>query len=57
MEKAAKAGDTNELTRLQQLSDDLGNTYQTGHPGQSLGRLKQLMQEKGLCQPYTMPPL
>jgi dihydrodipicolinate synthase/N-acetylneuraminate lyase len=57
MEKAVKLGNSTEVSRLQQLSDRLGETYQTGHPGQSLGRLKQLMQEKGLCQPYTMPPL
>lgn len=57
MENAAKAGNTAELTRLQDLSDQLGTTYQTGHPGESLGRLKRLMQDKGLCQPYTMPPL
>jgi len=57
MEQAARAGNTTELTRLQELSDQLGISYQTGHPGESLGRLKRLMQDMGLCQPYTMPPL
>jgi 4-hydroxy-tetrahydrodipicolinate synthase len=58
MQKAAKAGDTAELTRLQERSDNLGNAYQSGRTlGESLAELKRLMHKQGLCQPYTMPPL
>jgi len=57
MEKAAAAGNTAELMRLQELSDGLGNTYQGHGTGETIGRLKRLMEEKGLCQSYTMPPL
>lgn len=58
MLKAAEAGNTNELTRLQALSDSLGNSYQAGRSlGESLTELKRLMHGMHLCQPYTMPPL
>jgi 4-hydroxy-tetrahydrodipicolinate synthase len=56
--KAAAAGDNAEVTRLQKISDDLGNSYQTGRSlGESLAALKHKMHEKGLCQSYLMPPL
>jgi dihydrodipicolinate synthase/N-acetylneuraminate lyase len=57
MLKAKAAGDIDHLNRLQDLSDQLGNSYQRGGLGSSLGALKALMQKEGLCQPYTMPPL
>jgi 4-hydroxy-tetrahydrodipicolinate synthase len=57
MENAAVTGNTAELTRLQELSDTIGNSYQGHGVGESIGRLKRLMHDKGLCQPYTMPPL
>lgn len=57
MLKALAAGDTVQLNRLQDMSDQLGNTYQGGGLGSSLGSLKMLMQKEGLCQQYTMPPL
>src|SRR6201996_3398666 len=57
MLKALAADDTVQLNRLQDMSDQLGNTYQGGGLGSSLGALKALMQKEGLCQPYTMPPL
>lgn len=57
MLKAAAAGDVEEVHRLQDMSDHLGNTYQGGGLGSSLGALKALMQKTGLCQPYVMPPL
>lgn len=58
MVKAAEAGNTAELSRLQALSDSLGNSYQAGRSlGESLAELKRLMHGMHLCQPYTMPPL
>ncbi|HEV2483339.1 MAG TPA: dihydrodipicolinate synthase family protein [Puia sp.] len=57
MFKAKAAGDIDHLNRLQDLSDQLGNSYQGGGLGSSLGALKALMQKEGLCQSYTMPPL
>ena len=57
MLKALAADDTVQLSRLQDMSDQLGNTYQGGGLGSSLGALKALMQKEGLCQQYTMPPL
>ena len=57
MFKAMSAGDIDHLNRLQGLSDQLGNSYQGGGLGSSLGALKALMQKEGLCQSHTMPPL
>jgi dihydrodipicolinate synthase/N-acetylneuraminate lyase len=58
MEKAAEKGDTGMVAKLQNLSDELGNTYQSGRTlGESLAALKLIMEREGLCQPYMMPPL
>lgn len=57
MLKAAAAGDVEQVNRLQDMSDQVGATYQGGGPGSSLGALKTWMHKEGLCQPYTMPPL
>lgn len=57
MFKAKAAGDIDHLSRLQDLSDQLGKSYQGGGVGSTFGALKALMQQEGLCQPYTMPPL
>jgi dihydrodipicolinate synthase/N-acetylneuraminate lyase len=57
MFKAKAAGDADHLNRLQELSNQLGASYQGGGPGSSFGALKALMQKEGLCQPYMMPPL
>lgn len=58
MEKAAASGDAGEVERLQQLSNQLGDSYQGGRTlGESLAALKQIMQREGLCQSYMMPPL
>jgi len=57
MVKANAAGDAIQVNRLQEMSDRLGNSYQGGGLGSSLGALKALMQKEGLCQSYTMPPL
>jgi dihydrodipicolinate synthase/N-acetylneuraminate lyase len=56
--KAAATGDREKVEKLQQLSDELGNSYQTGGSlGESLAALKVLMHKEGLCEPYMMPPL
>jgi dihydrodipicolinate synthase/N-acetylneuraminate lyase len=53
-----ESGDTAKAYELQRLSDILGDAYQKGRTlGESLGVLKVLMSEAGLCQPYVMPPL
>lgn len=57
MLKAVTAGDAAQLNRLQEMSDQLGASYQSGALGSSLGALKAMMQKEGLCQPYMMPPL
>jgi 4-hydroxy-tetrahydrodipicolinate synthase len=58
LEKAAGQGDREEVSRLQALSDQLGASYHTGGTmGESFAALKSLMHQRGLCQPYLMPPL
>jgi 4-hydroxy-tetrahydrodipicolinate synthase len=58
MEKAAGAGDVLKVERLQGLSDELGNSYQSGRTlGESLAALKLIMKNEGLCQEYMMAPL
>ncbi|HEV9035919.1 MAG TPA: dihydrodipicolinate synthase family protein [Puia sp.] len=58
LEKAAAKGDKTEVQRLQAISDQLGASYQSGRSlGESLAALKSLMHQRGLCQPYMMPPL
>jgi 4-hydroxy-tetrahydrodipicolinate synthase len=58
MEAAAGRGDLDKVGQLQTLSDQLGNSYQTGKTlGESLAALKLIMQNEGLCQSYMMPPL
>lgn len=57
MLKAVAVRDTEKVDRLQKMSDEIGNSYQGGPLGSTLGALKALMQKEGLCQPYMMPPL
>lgn len=58
LEKAAIRRDLEEVTRLQALSDQLSASHQRGGTmGGSLAALKALMHERGLCEPYMMPPL
>ncbi|MCJ8210032.1 dihydrodipicolinate synthase family protein [Mucilaginibacter sp. RS28] len=58
MWQAVEQGDHARANALQNVSDELGNLYQQGRTlGESLWALKTLMQEKGLCEPYVMPPL
>ena len=58
MKAAAQRGDKEKVAQLQQLSDELGNKYQSGRSlGESLAALKSLMEKEGLCQHHMMPPL
>jgi len=58
MERAVERGDTEMVGQLQFLSDELGNSYQSGRTlGESLAALKLIMEKEGLCQSYMMPPL
>lgn len=58
MVKAVEEGDRKKAYEMQELSDLYGNLYQSGKTlGESLWALKVLMQERGLCEPYVMPPL
>jgi dihydrodipicolinate synthase/N-acetylneuraminate lyase len=55
---AVEHNDRSVADKQQDLSDAAGKLYQEGRSqGESLWALKVLMEEKGLCQPYVMPPL
>ena len=50
--------DMDNAMMAQQLSDQIGNLYQTRRTlGESLAALKLLMHSEGLCEPWMMPPL
>ena len=56
--QAARNGDVEEATRLQQYSDELGAVYQSGKTlGESLWALKVLIASEGIGNPTVMPPL
>jgi 4-hydroxy-tetrahydrodipicolinate synthase len=58
MLKAVKEGNQEKANEMQELSDAYGDLYQKGRTlGESLWALKFLMQEKGICRSYVMPPL
>jgi len=58
LQKAALEGKKEEALQLQEISDLLGNLYQSGRLlNESLAALKTIMKEKGLCETYMMPPL
>lgn len=58
MYAAVQNGQKERALELQELSDQLGNSYQSGRSlGESLAALKLIMQKQGFCQPYMMPPL
>lgn len=58
MLKAVNSDNKIKAIQLQQLSDEYGALYQSGKTlGESLWALKVLMQEKGLCSEFVMPPL
>jgi dihydrodipicolinate synthase/N-acetylneuraminate lyase len=54
---AVEHNDHELANRLQELSDAWGNLYQGKTPGESFWALKVLMEEKGLCSSWMMPPL
>jgi 4-hydroxy-tetrahydrodipicolinate synthase len=55
---AVEQNDRDHAYKQQELSDALGKIYQDGKTqGESLWALKVLMEEKGLCQSFMMPPL
>ena len=56
--QAAVTGDDEKARRLQTLTNTIGEIYQKGRTlGESLAALKVMMQTKGLCQPWMLPPL
>jgi 4-hydroxy-tetrahydrodipicolinate synthase len=58
MLEAVESGDHQKAYEMQKLSDMYGSIYQSGRTlGESLGALKLLMKEKGLCESVVMPPL
>ena len=58
MYKAVLDGDEEKAMQLQELSDVLGNLYQSGRLlGDSLAALKVIMKHAGLCREHMMPPL
>lgn len=58
MYKAVQDGDADKARQLQELSDVLGNLYQSGRSlGDSLAALKIIMKKAGFCEEYMMPPL
>ena len=58
LESAVARRDMEAVARLQLLSDRLSASHQTGGAmGGSLAALKSLMHQRGLCEPYMMPPL
>lgn len=58
MLNAVERADYKKAYEMQKLSDVYGELYQAGKTlGESLWALKVLMKEKGLCEPFVMPPL
>ena len=58
MLQAVKENNYEHAYAMQNLSDDYGNSYQSGKTlGESLLALKILMNKKGLCEAVVMPPL
>jgi len=56
--EAAKKGDMATANRLQEETNEIAKIYQAGRTlGQSLTALKVMMQTKGLCEPWMLPPL
>ena len=56
--EAAVAGDAERAIHLQEATNEIAKIYQAGRTlGQSLAALKVMMQTKGLCDPYMLPPL
>ena len=56
--EAAKNGDMATANRIQEETNEIAKIYQAGRTlGQSLTALKVMMQTKGLCDPWMLPPL
>lgn len=56
--EAARKGDMATANRLQEETNEIAKIYQAGRTlGQSLTALKVMMQTKGLCEPWMLPPL
>lgn len=54
----AVGGDPERAIQLQEETNEIAKIYQQGHTlGQSLAALKVMMQTRGLCDPYMLPPL
>lgn len=55
---AAVKGDMATAEEMQRQTGDISHIYQDGLLlGQTLAALKVMMQTRGLCQPYMLPPL
>jgi len=55
---AAINGDVTTADLLQDKTDAIARIYQENHTlGESLTALKVMMQTKGLCEPWMLPPL
>lgn len=55
---AALSGDTATADRLQEETNEMAKIYQAGRLlGQTLTALKVMMQTRGLCEPWMLPPL
>lgn len=55
---AALSGDTATANRLQEETNEMAKIYQAGRLlGQTLTALKVMMQTRGLCEPWMLPPL
>lgn len=56
--EAVRNSESEKAYQLQNLSNTIGDLYQTGRSlAASLSALKLLMKEAGLCEAYVMPPL
>jgi dihydrodipicolinate synthase/N-acetylneuraminate lyase len=56
--EAVRSGNMSDAEYLQQVTDTIAEIYQKGRTlKQSLAALKVMMKEKGLCEPYMLPPL
>ena len=56
--QAAVAGDEETAQHFQTVNNALGEVYQKGRTlGESLAALKVMMQVRGLCKPWMLPPL
>lgn len=56
--EAAVHGDPERAIALQEETNETAKIYQAGRTlGQSLAALKVMMQTKGLCEPWMLPPL